>query len=233
MSRQELANLKQRIRNRELGYYVKRLLPGGNPILYGGVQLIFRLADLQKFEELNELVARRFGHESRRADESDIERLCTEFPGDAELFRRRVERGNYCYLSVKGDEVTGFLWAREAESEYFDTNTLWIFRPDRMDGLWGIYAYVKPKYRLQGLFPFLMGSARRDFLPKGFDRMYGETNGGNKASIQTHLSAGYEIVLKVVYVSILGLKLYFARNLTTGRRTFSYRYALRVAEYRL
>ena len=233
MAGQKLSNLKQRIRDGELSYYVKRFLPGGNPVLYGGVQLIFRLADVQKFEELFEIVSRRFGHEFKRADETDIEQLCGEFPAEAEVFRRRVRRGNYCYLSLKGEEITGFLWAREAEGEFFDTNTLWIFRPDQMDGLWGIYAYVKPEYRLQGLFPFLMGSARRDFLPKGYDRMYGETNGGNKASIQTHLSAGYEIVWKVVYVSILGLKLYFARNLTTGRRTFSYSYALRVAEYRL
>jgi len=208
-------------------------LPGGNPVLYGGVQLIFRLADLQKFEELHEIVSRRFGHESRRADESDIERLCAEFPDDAEIFRNRVRRGNCCYLSLKGEEITGFLWAREAEGEYFDTNTLWIFRPDQMDGLWGIYGYVKPRYRLQGLFLFLMGSARKDYQSKGYVRMYGETNGGNKASIQTHLSAGYEIVWKVVYVSILGLKLYLARNPVTGHRTFSFRYALRVAEHRL
>lgn len=233
MSREKLANLRSRIRNRELGYYVKRLFPGGNIFLYGGVQLIFRLADVQKFEELFEIVSRRFGHEFRRADATDIERLCAEFPAEADVFRRRMRRGNCCYLSLKGEEITGFLWAREAEGECFDTNTLWIFRPDQMDGLWGIYAYVKPKYRLQGLFLFLMGNARRDFLPKGYDRMYGETNGGNKASIQTHLSAGYETVWKVVYVSILGLKLYFARNLKTGRRSFSYRYALRVAEYRL
>ena len=212
---------------------MKRLLPGGNPILYGGVQLIFRLDNLQKFEEINELIARRFGHASRRADDADIERLCEEFPDDADVFRRRVDRGNYCYLSLKADEVTGFLWAREADGDSFDTNTLWVYRPERIDGLWGIYAYVKPRYRLQGLFPFLMGSARDDHLSKGYTRMYGETNGGNQASIQTHLSAGYEVAWKIVYVSILGLKLYFAKSPATGRRTISFRYALRVAEHRL
>jgi GNAT superfamily N-acetyltransferase len=229
----KLSNLKKRFRNGELGYYVKRLFPGGNMFLYGGVQLVFRLSDLDKFEEIFELVKRRFGHEVRCASSTDIERLCGEFPDSAAIFRTRVRRGNRCYVSIIDDEIAAFLWAMEPKGNYFDTNTMWVFRPEEMDGVWGTHGYVKPKYRLKGLFPFLMGVARHDYMDKGYVRLYGETHGGNRASIQTHLSAGYEIVWRVVYVSILGLKIYVAKNQKSGRSTLNFRYALRIENHKI
>jgi len=228
-----LENLKKRIRNGELGYYVKRLFPGGNMILYGGVQLVFRLSDLDKFEEAYEIVSKRFKHELRQASAQDIERLCEEFPDSEKIFRTRIKRSNICFLTMADDKISGFIWAMEPKGDYFDTNTLWIFRPEKIDGVWGTHGYVKPKHRLKGLFPFLMGGIRHEYLKKGYVRIYGETHGGNKASIQSHLSAGYEILWKVIYVSILGLKIYLAKNQLTGQRKVSARYKLRIDENRI
>lgn len=230
---EKLTNLIRRVRRGEWSYYGKRLFPGGNMFLYGGVQLVFRLADLDKFEELYEIVDRRFHHQIRRASADDIERLCAEYPGSEQIFRIRVHRGNRCYIAVKSEEIVGFVWAAQPMGDHFDTNSLWVFRPDEMDGVWGTHGYVKPKYRLRGLFTFMMGAVLHDYVQEGYKRLYGETNGGNKASLQTHLSAGYEILWRVHYVSILGLKVYFAQNQKTEQWKIDYRFVLNVEKLRI
>jgi len=230
--RGKIEKLKARLKNREYRYLVKRILPAGNMFLYSGIQLVFRLSDVDRFDQMYKLVKKRCDHEFKIATGETLKLLYDEFPEDAEKFKRRIARGNRCYVTMKDGEITGHIWALEA-TERFNTNSLWRLKPDTMDGAWCFDGFVRPEYRMRGLFVYLMGGVRKDLLSQGYVTQYGETDNRNMSSLNTHLRVGYKIFWRVPFISILGLKIYFPRNPETGDRRVDFRYALRIDRHKL
>ncbi|GAB1257173.1 hypothetical protein NBRC116494_16750 [Aurantivibrio plasticivorans] len=225
----KVSKLLKRIKDGDWNYLRKRLLPRGNPILYIGSQLVFELTDTEKFNKLYTLVNKMCDHDIKIVQDKDVPQLCATFPESAELFKRRFAEGHKkCYVSLKNGEMTAHLWVTEPQMEYFNTNSLWKFYSGVTDAIWCFDGYVKPEHRMRGLFPYLMGAIRNDYLTKGYRTQFGETDANNDMSLNTHLKVGYEIIWRITIVSILGLKIYFARNEQSGNKKISFRYALNI-----
>ena len=229
----KIQKLRKRIQNGEFRYIFKRVFPRGNPVFYYSVQYVFQLSNKKKFKTLVDAVRKQCDHTPHIVTPDIFEQLCQDFPHKDQKFRKRMANGCRCYVTMKNDEISAYLWALEPQKDYFDTNSLWRFKPEQMDGNWCFDGFVKPQYRLRGLFPYLMGIMREEYSAKGYSTQYGETDAKNERSLNTHLRVGYEIEWRVLVISILGLKIYFAKNPISGARKINFRYALNIADKEL
>jgi len=220
--------IKNRIQNGEFRYLIKRVFPRGNFIFYWGSQLVFKLTDVKKFDQLFSIIKKKCDHDIQIVDHNLLEQLCNDFPQKAEKFKKRIDKGYRCYVSLSKGKISAYLWVLEPSKNYFDTNSLWKFKPDQSNGIWCFDGFVKPEHRMIGLFPYLMGAIRDEYLNKGYVTQYGETDNNNDMSLNTHLRVGYTIFWRVFLLSIFGLKIYFARNESTGQRKIDFRYAIKI-----
>lgn len=222
----------KRLKNREFGYLAKRIFPGGNIVFYMGRQLVFRLYDYNKFKIKYEKSNRNLPHEIMLADKTIIDELCHNFPDNLKKFKNRFERGDKCYVTRLDKIISGYLWIKESPV-FFDTNSMWQFKPSEMDGAWFFDVFVVPEYRRKGLFSFMLWNVYNEYAQRGHKTLYSETAYSNDISIASHLDLGFYIYRDVRYISMLGLKLYLANEPLNRRTKINCRYILNVAKYKL
>jgi len=230
----KVRGLKERVKNREYRYLLKRLFPGGNPVFYSGKQLIMRLSEPRRFEKVSVGATRRCSYEIIPLDQNGLEELCRAFPQKEEKFRRRMARGNGCYIARKDGCVAGYAWFLDVEGNDFLTNSMWRLRLDKKDGLWMFDVFVEPAHRMRGLFVCLLSKVYDESKSRGYETLYGEVFYTNEASTKAHLRVGYEILKEVKFYSILGLKIYIVTDPHRDvRPTLEFRYSLNVKKYKL
>lgn len=227
----KINSLIQRIKKGEFRYLFKRFFPGGNPVFYTGKQMLFKLSNIKRFESLFAMTRQRCSHQFLLADQLLIDRLKKEFPHKATRFTRRINAGDQCYVTLKDDDISGYAWIREAD--VYDTNSLWRYRPQERDAFWAFDMYIKPQYRLQGVFIFLEGSLYELYKQKGYTSILGETPYTNEKALKSNMRNGFEVICEVRYISILGLKIYIENWLKENRKSLSFRYAIFANRYRL
>jgi ribosomal protein S18 acetylase RimI-like enzyme len=220
-----------RLRNREFRYLGKRLFPGGNYFLYIGRQLIFRLSDMETFNDQRMKACSQRSHKIAILDTVDIESLCNDFPNKAKAFRERTSQKDICYIARINNIISAYVWVKESK-DFFDTNSLLRFNPGKMDGVWFFDLFVKPEYRRQGLFSILVSTVYEDYSKKGYKTLYSETYHTNEASIISHRRLGFNVICEVKYISIFGFKIYILDHKESGR-SIRFRYALNVKKYKL
>ena len=229
----KLSKLKERLRKGDYAYLLRRIFPGGNPVFYFGRQLITRLSDVERFEEICARANKRCNYDILMLDEENSASLITTFPHQREKFERRISQGVPCIIAKKEEEIVGYMWFKEAQGDSFLTNSMWLFSPERMDGLWGFDIFVNPAYRMRGLFTYILHAVYEEAKRRGYGTIYGEVFYTNEISIKSQMRIGYEIVKDVRYYSIFGLKIYVVADPKTGARKIDFRYALNVKKYKL
>lgn len=188
----------------------RRLLKRGNPIFFWNQFVIVELV-----EPL--LTHRRLGLEPVLAAPQDIEQLCAQEPGNAERFRRRVRNGEECVMTRKGPRIVARMWC-ERGGRMFETNGGVAFEPPRTPAVWGHDLYIDPNYRMRGDFVALMETAA---LPRnGADRaaVYGEIHVLNERSLAAHRRLGFQIIRRITFVMVLGVRVYVVRHAEGGVR---------------
>ncbi len=229
----KLSRIKKRIDKGDYAYLIRRVFPGGNPVFYCGRQLITRLSDIDRFEEICARANKRCNYDILMLDEGSRDKLITTFPHQKEKFERRIRQGVPCVLAKKDDEIIGYMWFKEPQGDSFLTNSMWLFRPGKMDGLWGFDIFVDPAYRMRGLFTYILYAVYEEARRRGYETLYGEVFYTNEISIKSQMRIGYEIVKEVRYYSVLGLKIYVVEDPETGSRNIDFRYALNAKKYKL
>lgn len=226
----DISKLLERLRKRQFRWLFKRLIPRDNPVFFAGRQLIFGMADRRKLREIHRRAARLVSYDVVPATGPHRQRLLAAFPEHALRFSRRFEQGASCHIALAKGEVAGYVWIQPDAPEYA-TNSLLPFEPEPPGGYWYFDAFVKPQYRMKGVFPCLIGAlAEQHAEPRP---LYGETAYNNLPSIRAHLSLGYSQIRTVDFVCVLGLRLYLIRDHETGRLRFRSRFELNPAAHKI
>lgn len=227
-----VGKLLERVRKRQFRYLFKRVVPRDNPVFFAGRQLIFSMQDRTKAREVYQRAARLVKYEVVPAVGAHRQSLLDAFQEHAPVFSRRFDEGASCYLALAKGNVAGYVWIQPVATEYA-TNSLLPFRPEPPGGYWYFDLFVKPEYRMKGVFPYLVGTLEKVHDEADPRPLYGETSYNNHASLRAHQSIGYRQIRTVDFVSLLGLRLYSIRDHDTGRRSVRFRFALNPAAHKI
>jgi GNAT superfamily N-acetyltransferase len=186
-----------------------RVLPPQNPYFNWDKFLVLGLAAPQT------ALARPPSYPTR-ATLRDMQALCAQHPEQAEVFARRLEEGQECHVYRDGDRIVGRQWLIPDRADYA-TNGGWRFVPAVRPALWVHDLYIEPAYRLRGYFVGFMENALR---ARDGERphVYAEVHFRNDPSLKACLRYGYQVVQEVSIWTLLGVRLYVAKDGTRRRR---------------
>ena len=203
---------------------LSRLVPAQNPFLFWDKFLVLGL------DEPPPLPGRP-PREPVRATLEDMQLLCAQVPDRAEQFQRRLDDGHECYVlrdgptGHGGDHIVARQWIVPDRAE-LATNSGWRFVPPARPAIWMYDLYIDPAYQLRGHFVGFMENTQRErhgVRP----HVYAEVHFRNERSLRSCLRYGFEVVCEVTVWTLLGLRLYVARD-AGGRRTISARFGFRI-----
>ena len=157
---------------------------------------------------------------SRMASLSDIKKL-SQIYGDSEVFRKRFENGCECMIAEIKGEIAGAIWLQYNDT--YRTNCEYIYRPESKL-VWIFDAFIVPKYRLRGVFPFLISEIINYVNANAHEGVCGEIHYENQVSINAHLKIGFRKIEKISYVSFLGFFIYLVKNCALKRNRYLFRY---------
>jgi len=177
-----------------------RLLPAGNPFFYWDRFLIVALEPAQARPPAH------IDHIPVAASAEEIEALGRARPERAELYRRRLDQGQRCFVIHEDGRVVARSWV-VGDRPVHDTNSGLRFVAPVRPALWCHDIFVEPSHRGRGLFGALIWSTLSREAHRR-PRLYGEIHFLNQASIRAHLNLGYRVIRTVTVVSLLGWKAY-------------------------
>jgi O-antigen/teichoic acid export membrane protein/pimeloyl-ACP methyl ester carboxylesterase len=181
----------------------RRVFKRGNPLFFWNQFVIVELVSPR--------VPMRFSsRETQLADNDDIDQLCQQEPEKAEVFRRRIQRGEECLVVKADSRIVARVWCQRDGAEY-GTNAGFAFVPPRRPSVWCHDLKIDPAYRMRGDFVLLMERAARP-IDQERATVYGEIHVSNYRSLQSHQRLGFEIVRRITMCSALGTRLYLIRD---------------------
>lgn len=195
---------------------IGRLFPAPNPLLFWDKFVIVGLGEARS--------RARAVAPPVLAAASDIEQLCTQHPGRAARYRRRVADGQECWIYRDGERIVARQWLI-GDRPLFDTNAGWKFRPPVRPAVWSHDLYIDPAYRLRGFFVGFMENARQ---PRAGTRphVYAEIHFRNGASLNSCTRYGFEVVHEVTMWTLLGARSYVVKR-PEGERRVDFAFSLR------
>ncbi len=156
--------------------------------------------------------------------ETIIIELMKQFPQHTYNLSRKDTAA--CFV-VRGDndKIIGYSWMKiERRQPFFVSNSGYKVPTDSNPSAWGFGFFVRPEYRFSSAFTRISQMMRRHCIIQGCERIYGETNVENQASIKSFGRLGKKIYASIGYISIFRFNIYRVSDTDTGKKSYQFRW---------
>lgn len=159
----------------------------------------------------------------RRATTDDLPGLM-ECDGDSrhmELYSEFVSQNQVCCVLEHRGGIVGYVWVffnryivtydhytRSKIEIHFENNTVFLGN-----------GFIKPTYRMKGVYPLLMSEMIRDISQSyGVERFLATTFYSNKNSLVSHMRLGFEAIRTCHYIRCFGIDFFLMSSPDGGTR---------------
>jgi ribosomal protein S18 acetylase RimI-like enzyme len=131
----------------------------------------------------------------------------------ANEIKHRFQRGKRCFVGLVEGKLACWGWVSH-EDEWIGEMKV-TFRLEEGEAyIWD--CVTLPDFRRQGLFSALINHMARDLQKEGMVRVWIGSNLENQPSIKGFKKAGYQPVMLVLFVQVLGMRFFKFRRLTAA-----------------
>jgi len=116
------------------------------------------------------------------------------------VFDRRFAEGEKCAVALDGDEIVGYAWFSDQPGHVEARFRYDVPIPE--DAIYGYDAFIKPEYRLRGVWLQLQKYLWEAAHEMGRRSVLTLVDYGNDASLKSHLRLGYRVVRIVTFIRI-------------------------------
>lgn len=133
------------------------------------------------------------------------------------LFLERFDTGERCVVATVDGKVVGYEWVCIADTHEEERYRYLMRIPP--SAVYVYDAYIAPEYRLRGVWVFLKLHIAEFVRQLGRQTIITMIEHGNGLSMRTHLRYGYSAVRRIGHLRVLGLRLFFERELALAHGT--------------
>jgi GNAT superfamily N-acetyltransferase len=131
----------------------------------------------------------------------------------ANEIKHRFENGKRCFVGLVEGKLACWGWVSHADEWIGEMKVTFRLESDEAY-IWDCVTLLE--FRRQGLFSGLINHMARDLQKEGVIRVWIGSNFENRPSIKGFEKAGYQPVIRVLFVQVLGLRFFKFRRLTAA-----------------
>ncbi|MFL5806383.1 MAG: GNAT family N-acetyltransferase, partial [Roseiflexaceae bacterium] len=128
---------------------------------------------------------------------------------DPEALQRRFDDGRRCFAAWDGVRIAAYGWASQGHESVGELERTFRMQPGEAY-IWD--CVTLPDYRGQGLYSALLGYMLAELRSVGVGRVWIGASLDNQPSIKGFVNAGFQPVIELTYVRVLGLRCSWMRR---------------------
>lgn len=138
------------------------------------------------------------------------------------LYQDYFDQGRSCYIVEHNNQIVGYCWA--FRNKYILTSDNYVrsnveLMLDNKTVFFGD-GYVKPAYRLRGIYPYMMSGMIDDCRRKGAEKIIANILSVNDNSRRSHVSIGFSPIKSMYYVSILTIDYLIVADMDRNKKVY-------------